>query len=192
MADNDAPTPVVPGQPWALAGSAPVPDPTKLTTEAVNAATGILKELFDSKLDGLLDLIEEKFASVEDKLALGEKLRVEQKADTEKAIQAALLAQKEAVAAQAASFAESVDKSEKATAKQLDQMASTSKVEIQSVANSLGELKDRVVTLEANSTGRQEQRVEGRASLASIVGVAAGVVGILSLVAMVIIASLPG
>jgi hypothetical protein len=189
---DDREQPTSAGQPWAKAGSAPVPDPTKLTTDAVSAATAVIMQLYDSKLEGLIDLIEEKFVSVEDKLALGEKLRVEQKADTEKAIQAALLAQKEAVAAQAAAFAESVDKSEKATAKQLDGLASAAAAQIGGVTNSLGELKDRVTTIESRDNGRLEQRTDSRLTIGTVLGVVAGVVGVVGLIITILVISLPG
>ena len=152
MRGSDMTLPSTPANPSDPSGSRPVPDPTVLTTDQLLREIGHLKEL-----------LAEMFDSVNDQLALGERQRVEQKSDTEKAIQAALTAQKEAVAAQAAAFAESVAKSENATAKQLDQMQATFKAEIGSVATSHNELKDRVVVIEATRAGAHEQRAEHRA-----------------------------
>lgn len=50
-------------------GTVPVPDPTKLTTDAVAAAKIELKELFDTKLNGFRELVTEKFAGRDTALA---------------------------------------------------------------------------------------------------------------------------
>ena len=42
-------------------GFVPVPDPTKLTTDAVNAAKDDIEKLFDTKLIGFKELVTEKF-----------------------------------------------------------------------------------------------------------------------------------
>lgn len=43
-------------------GFVPIPDPTKLTTDAVNAAKSDIEKLFDVKLNGFRDLVQEQFA----------------------------------------------------------------------------------------------------------------------------------
>jgi hypothetical protein len=50
-------------------GSVPVPDPTKLTTDAVALAKTELKEIFDVKLNGFRELVIEKFAGRDTALA---------------------------------------------------------------------------------------------------------------------------
>jgi hypothetical protein len=47
----------------------PDPDPTKLTTDAVNAAKGDIIALFDTKLTGFRELIIEKFSGRDTALA---------------------------------------------------------------------------------------------------------------------------
>jgi hypothetical protein len=42
-------------------GFVPVPDPTKLTTDAVTAAKNDIEKLFDTKLSGFKELVTEKF-----------------------------------------------------------------------------------------------------------------------------------
>jgi hypothetical protein len=91
------------------AGSVPVPDPTKLTTDAVSAAKIELKELFDTKLDSLRselvdfeELVKEKFVGRDTALA------------------AALKAAQELVKQQNDTNAVAADKAEKYTTKQLD------------------------------------------------------------------------
>lgn len=174
-------------QPQMSGGSTPVPDPTILSTEALQREIKQLRELLESQIRAQKDICDEKFLSVGDKLALGERQRVEQKSDTEKAIQAALTAQKEAVAAQAASFAESVAKSETATARQLEQMQTTFKTEISNIATNQSDLKDRVGKIEFVKIGVHEQRTEGRSSVAGVyaaVGIAITVIlAVMSIIA---------
>jgi hypothetical protein len=50
-------------------GSVPIPDPTKLTTDAVNAAKADIEKLFDTKLIGFRELVIEKFAGRDTALA---------------------------------------------------------------------------------------------------------------------------
>lgn len=145
-------------------GSRPVPDPTSLTTDQLRREIAQLEALLKSQFGWNKELIDEKFSSVTDRLALGERQRVEQKSDTEKAIQAALTAQKEAVASQAQSFSESVAKSEAATAKQLDQISTTFTTAINGVTALLGEVKERVITIESRGMGAVSQRSESRDS----------------------------
>jgi hypothetical protein len=57
-------------------GSVPVPDPTKLTTDAVNSAKADIEKLFDTKLDGAIAVITEKFAGRD--LALAAALKAAQ------------------------------------------------------------------------------------------------------------------
>lgn len=150
-----------------VGGSTPVPDPTTLTTDQLRREIGAARESFglefanlknlldalavssDRNLTSAMDLCNVKFGSVEDKLALGERQRVEQKSDTEKAIQAALLAQQAAVSAQAESFEKSVNKSEVATNKQLDQMQATFRAENNNLGLNLDDLKGRVTVTES-------------------------------------------
>lgn len=143
-------------------GTRPVPDPTSLTTDALRREITQLEISIEKQFAWSKELIDEKFTSVDGKLALGERQRVEQKLDTEKAIQAALTAQKEAVAAQAQSFSESVAKSEAATAKQLDQISTTFTTAINGVTALLGEVKERVITIESRGVGAVDQKVESR------------------------------
>jgi hypothetical protein len=57
-------------------GLVPVPDPTTLTTNAVNAAKADIEKLFDTKLDGAIAVITEKFAGRD--LALAAALKAAQ------------------------------------------------------------------------------------------------------------------
>jgi hypothetical protein len=92
-------------EPEAFWGSRPVPDPTKLTTDAVRELENKLTGLFDSKLkvvEGMLhaevELTLERFNSIQRSLAKVEEQRLEQKVDTEKAVNVAFISQTNAIA----------------------------------------------------------------------------------------------
>jgi len=157
-------------------GSTPIPDPTLLTTEALQREIKTLKEFLEYQINAQKELRDEKFSSVDDKLALGERQRVEQKSDTEKAIGAALAAQKDAA-----------EKSEAAIARQLEQMQTTFNKGIENLGANMSDLKDRVGKMEAVKLGVSEQRVEGRTATAGIyaaIGIAVTVVlAVLSVIA---------
>ncbi len=83
-------------------GSVPVPDPTKLTTDAVALAKVELKELFDTKLTGFRELVIEKFTGRDTALA------------------AALKSAQELVKQQNDSNTLAIDKASASTTKQID------------------------------------------------------------------------
>lgn len=125
-------------------GRTPIPDPTVLTTQALYREVGALKELLESRVQGLDRLFEEKFEALE-------RSRVEQKKDTQTAIDAALLAQKEAVA-----------KSETATGKQLEQQQTASITAIGDLRRSIDDLKERIGEVAQVVNGSVQQRVGAR------------------------------
>lgn len=175
----------------------PRPDPTELTTQMVMREISILddklmnaievrqreqegiKELLEVKLVDTAQIREEKFRSIETQFALIEKQRVEQKLDTKQAVDAALIAQKEAVHEQTIASGLSIAKSETATAKQLDQLSVTMSTAIAGVTQTaietkdnfnaaLGDVKDRVSKIEAVRVGIQEQRTNTKDNLQSV------------------------
>jgi len=85
-------------------GSVPVPDPTKLTTDAVNAAKADIEKLFDEKLKGLRELFTEKIEGRDTALA------------------AALKSAQELIKQQNDSNTLAVDKSADAFTKQIDSL----------------------------------------------------------------------
>lgn len=93
------------------AGWVPVPDPTKLTTDAVASAKADIEKLFDVKLDGLRELFGEKFQGIKTEFAMR---------DT--ALAAALKAAQEAVKQQNESNTLAIDKAGTATTKQIDSL----------------------------------------------------------------------
>lgn len=142
------------------AGSVPVPDPTVLTTEALQREILHVREIAELREKYTAELAKtreecaaelrvadeklqkEKFESVKEQQQLGERLRLEQKADTALAVGAALSAAKEAVAAQASAFSESVNKAEVSMTKQLESIATTFGTQITNLAAQIGDLKE--------------------------------------------------
>lgn len=108
--------------PVEAVGMVPIPDPTKLTTDAVSAAKVELKDLFDTKLSGYRDLVEEKFAGRDTALA------------------AALKSAQELVKQQNDSNTLAIDKAAAATTKQIDAQAAR-----------IDDLKDSINKLEARN-----------------------------------------
>jgi hypothetical protein len=175
-----------PGQPWALAGSAPVPDPTKLTTDAVEKLERQLKEIFDNKLAAAVLVTDERFKSIDQQLTSVERQRVEQKADVKAAVDAALQAQKEAVREQTTASEAAIAKSEAATSKQLDQLQLTFTTALAGVTTGLNDLKERIATTEAKGVGATEQRYEQRSISAGVIAaVGIGVTVILAVLTVV-------
>jgi hypothetical protein len=85
-------------------GSVPVPDPTRLTTDAVALAKAEIEKLFDTKLNGFRELVTEKFAGRDTALA------------------AALKAAQELVKQQNDSNTLAIDKAGASFAKQIDSL----------------------------------------------------------------------
>lgn len=122
----------------------PTPDPTILTTEALLREIGQLKELIQTENRGAKNVLEARFNSVDKQFEMAERQRVEQKLDTKAAVDAALIAQKEAVKEQTTASEKAISKSEASTTKQLEQQATGFSASISGVSNQLNDVKDRV------------------------------------------------
>jgi hypothetical protein len=140
----------------------PVPDPTSLTTEALRRDIGSLKDLLESKIDGHKQLNEERFKGIEQQFAQVEKLRLEQKSDTSKAVDAALAAMTKLLESQRAEAGTTKD----ATYEKIDNN------------------KSRITTIETSlltgSTSTNESRAQQNWWLGWAVGVGGLVIAIVS------------
>jgi uncharacterized LabA/DUF88 family protein len=147
--------------------SVPVPDPTVLTTDAIRREITTVKDLLDQRIEDrdrevmglvaernsqLMALRELVLAKIEaevtltaERFATSERLRLEQKADTKAAVDAALTAQKEAVKEQTIASERAIAKSEAATTKQLEQQQVTFQTVSDALRRSIDEVKERAV-----------------------------------------------
>ena len=192
------------------------PDPSTLTTaqllreieilrdsiddkvDARHREMAVAQELSEAKLRGEAQLTSQRFDAFTNQLELIERQRVEQKSDTKAAVDAALIAQKEAVQEQTIASGLSIAKSEAATAKQLDQQSVTFTTAISGVTKtssdqkdafniSIADLKERLGALdlkvggiESNKAGGAEVRTERRADnmqAIALVAIAASLFG---------------
>lgn len=172
-------------------GSRPVPDPTVLTTQQLYREIESAREMTETLIDGLREILDEKFSSIDRQLQLVEQQRVEQKQDTKAAVDAALTAQKEAVKEQTTASERAIAKSEASTTKQLEQLSETFATAIRGLTQLVDDLKERTGRIEAIKQGATETRTESRAVTSGITAivVAAIAAGGLILTAVSIIAA---
>jgi hypothetical protein len=137
----------------------PVPDPTVLTTQALYREVSALQELIEQSIRGTREVIDQQFYKVEQQFELVERQRVEQKKDTKDAVDAALTAQKEAVREQTSASERSIAKSEAATNKQLEQLATTFSNTQASLLARIDELKERIVDVDRKAESVAQQKV---------------------------------
>jgi hypothetical protein len=137
-------------------GSRPVPDPTELTSRAVEALRTELWELFEARLKGLELLADERFRSLSAERETAERLRLEQKADTKVAVDAALAALKESNAQQAAAFAAETAKTERNFTDQLKAQRDTFGTAIAGQTTRYDDLDKRLTRIESVRVGGQE------------------------------------
>jgi hypothetical protein len=125
----------------------PVPDPTVLTTEALQREVVAIKELLGVRFDAARDLTSERFLRVDDSLS----------------------AQKELITLVVTAQKEAVDKTEASVAGQVRALTEQFKLGTTNLAAQLSDLKDRVVRAEAVRLGVTQQREETRAVSSGVV-----------------------
>jgi hypothetical protein len=184
--------------------SRPIPDPTILTTEALMREVRTLRELVEQRIEALahvqeeiinrveaqveghLRLDDERFMGIDQQFQLVEQQRIEQKADTKAAVDAALTAQKEAGASQTTASEQAITKLETASTRQLEQLTHTFNTEVGAIRREIGDFKDRITVIEALKLGAKEQQ-EGLSTSAGIaIAVASFVVAAIAVAASII------
>jgi hypothetical protein len=154
----------------------PVPDPTALTTKAVDTAVAVAKEFTIGEVTHLKELTDVQFGLIE-------RQRKEQKEDTKAAVDAALAAAKEAVKEQTTASQLSTNKSETSFAEQLKQQNVTFSVAIEGVNREMRDLKTRVERIENLKQGGQDSK----ASVYAAVGLGVLVLGLLGTIVAIVI-----
>ena len=143
----------------------PVPDPTRLTIDALRREIAMLANTIDTKIDAAESLNQERITRIDTLMERAEEMRREQKADTRSAVEAALASQKEQTSA----------------------LRTNLETTISSLHTAISDLKDRMTIVEAVKQGATEQKGERRqinAGVLSLIGV-----GIALLVAILAVLS---
>lgn len=186
--------------------SIPVPDPTVLTTQAIDARVTELQKLLEARLDGydratkllednvnrvptLLDreiaqttaLSGEKFAAIDQRFRERDVRTDQDKAASTTAVNAALSAQKEAAQAQEVSNGTAINKSEAGFTKEIDGLKVLMGTNKDSVNIQINDLIARLNRSETATATTHDVRTDDRLNTGSIVGLVGGAVGILSL-----------
>lgn len=165
--------------------SMPIPDPTVLTTAQLIREIGAVRELVSARMDAMdavtnvqRELTKVKFDSIALQF-LERDVRAEQlsKASAD-ALAAALQAAKELVGAAAESAAAAAVKSETSFTKQLDQIGTIINTLEKAVDARINELKERMDRGEGIGKGTQQQIVDSRAGIGTILGIAGFVFGL--------------
>src|SRR5579863_2946883 len=166
--------------------SRPVPDPTVLTTQGLLREIAHLRELMEARLLALTEklqgehaLKEEKFRKVDQRFELIEVQRVEQKDDSQKGVEAALVAQKEAVAKLDEANQKAINKQEAAFSETLAKVAELSKTTTDALASKIEDAKERLSRIEASKAGAVESRIESRSAISSSTAIIGSVIAFL-------------
>jgi hypothetical protein len=133
----------------------PIPDPTLLTTEALNREIAALRDLLYGEIRHRGQLTDEQFRSVDVKFDAIEQRTAEQKTDTKEAVSAALAAAKDAVALQTQASERSQSKSEAAITKQIDAIYVILDRQSQAMNEKIEDLKTRLDRIEGKTQGTQ-------------------------------------
>lgn len=131
-------------------GSVPVPDPTTLTAAAVTAAKVEIEKLFDVKLNGFRELVEEKFTGVKTEFTM-----------RDIALAAAFKAAEAAVKQQNESNTLAIDKAGTAFTKQID-----------GLDEKIADLKERVSELSGKNWQTVGAYIVGALGIAALVAAA--------------------
>ena len=151
----------------------PVPDPTTLTTQQLQREVAALRDILESRLDGMdkaITLIQravdrsptiaeiyaefrEKFNSVQTQFTERDTRTEQTSRDSKVAVDAALQAAKEAVGEQNKSSALAIAKSEAATTKQIDQIGTIISTMERAFNDKISDMKDRMTFVQGHAKG---------------------------------------
>lgn len=133
----------------------PIPDPTQLTTEALNREIAALRDLLYGEIRHRGQLTDEQFRSVMVQFNAIEQRTAEQKTDTRLAVEAALTSAKDAVALQTTASDKAIANWTAAFTKQLDALYALIDRQNDAQAEKVADLKERLSNLEGKSQGTQ-------------------------------------
>jgi chromosome segregation ATPase len=185
-------------------GFRPVPDPTVLTTQLVNAAVSALREVLEARLDGydtaiqllqgatdrlparmdekvnhLRELADTKFDGIQTQFRERDTRTDQSAAAATTAVNAALQAQKEAAGTQTEQFGEATRKSEDRFTKQIDQQGELLRTATKGLEDKINDLKDRFNRGEGVGIGTADAHTSSQASTSYAAYLAFGAAGLL-------------
>lgn len=166
-----------------------------LALQLLQATSDKFPARIDEKIAALQGLHDERFRSTQNAIASSRESVAQQfnerdvrtektERDSKVAVDAALQAAKEAVNAQQVSNALSIDKSEKATAKQIDQLVVTMQTSDKAKDEKIDDVKERLTRIEGRDLGATATQTRSTQSNQWAVGVGIGVAGILISIAI--------
>ena len=167
-------------------GSRPVPDPTELTSRAVDALRKELTDIFNVQLAAQENITTERFKSLDQQLVVERELRKEQKTDRKVELDAALSAAKDLSAQQAANFAADTAKTEDRFNKALISQGETFGTAIAGQTREINDIKERQTRFESAKLGGHDERVERRESNTALIAVIT--IGVAIVVALILLA----
>jgi hypothetical protein len=161
-------------KPQTNPGWVPSPDPTLLTTENLRREVNTLREILEAKMDGLRELHEEKFSSIDVRFSERDTRTEQTSRDSKLAVDAALQAAEKAVS-----------KSEVSTMKQIDQIGMLMASQQKAQDDKFDDVKERLTILEGRGEGvklTQEKQVSHGnlwiSVAAMVIGLLLGIAGL--------------
>jgi hypothetical protein len=158
-------------------GSTPVPDPTELTSRAVDALRKELTELIGVKLAVIEERVKALDRLTDERLKAMDASRIELKADSTVGLTTALAAAEKAVGKTETNFTE-----------QLKGQGQTTRTELSSLTVQLQDQKDRLTRIEASKIGSQEVTLDRRQSLVGVYAAIGALVGVSGIATAIIVA----
>lgn len=119
----------------------------------IDEKIGSLKSFHDMRFDAIIQTFSEKFASIQTQFQERDVRSEQNGKDSKVAIDAALQAAKELVGKQNESSALAIDKSERATTKQIDQLGELISVTARASDEKISDVKDRITRIESEGRG---------------------------------------
>jgi hypothetical protein len=169
----------------------PIPDPTVLTTAASVRLEEMIRNLISTEITHQTVLFDQKLAEIRTQLRMLEGRTAEQKKDTKDALDAALAAQKEQAASQTTSLERNIGKSELATSERIKTIEALLSTFTRVSDDKIGDLKTRIVAIEAIKLGNVEQATGIRGNMASIMSIVMAVIAVASIIIAIIVVLKP-
>jgi chromosome segregation ATPase len=158
-------------------GTTPVPDPTELTSRAVDALRNELTDLIAAKMGIIEERVKALDRLTDERLKAMDASRIELKADSTVGLTTALAAAEKAVGKTETNFTE-----------QLKGQGQTTRTELSALTVQLQDQKDRLTRIEAGKTGGQEVMQAKSQNLAGVYAAVGALVGVSGIATAIIVA----